>query len=549
MTPAFSVRARPVYKDASTQTTFAASTQADNVRSATSAPHHWAFFRDLAAPFVPLSGKGQLADLQKQNAALTKELGKAIAGQTPKSDNETAHNTAAGNSMVNSHAALLLRSDSHAAFSVPNGMQAKENAAIAEIRKTLLERKRQHDSCANITCNYSPFIPPARMAQIIAETAEKLDMSSVTNVDTVTVFFQRGTTPHTTKAIAPLSGHVTAKVMKREAEKTKAPTSTPARPLPEPIEQREATYNKARKRISAQRPFNPAQTLGAVMTTNPWAILAETPEQTAMEFQSDVDVALARSDTVNKGDICRPSMTKTGLAPTSKSHSNKLRRKRRFTHKQLYQLWLQEMQLVTVCIPESHTENVTDNSTAVGNTKNLEKAVVSSNKGNRVIHGTEIACSCLPERSDADLGELPEIACTQSRALVSARKRRSRKSEKKRVAREQARARKYQTSQHAENTLTLTEQTQHFHTADVLATVLLCAAVTTTSATEKIVFMHMLHAANTAYCFWKSLMLLTLCYQQQRRADENNAQNLYLNDNSNTVEAERWVGRECSANQ
>jgi hypothetical protein len=212
----------------------------------TSAPHHGVSFRDLAAPFVPLSGKGQLADLQKQNAALTKELGKAIAGQTPKSDNATTQNTVADNSVVNSHAVLLVRSDSHDAFSVPNDIQAKENAAIAEIRKTLLERKRQHDSSANITCNYSPFIPPTRMTQIIAETAEKLDMSSVTNVDTVTVFFQRGTTPHTTKAIAPLSGHVTVKVMKCEAEKTKVPTSTPARPLPEPIEQREATYNKAR---------------------------------------------------------------------------------------------------------------------------------------------------------------------------------------------------------------------------------------------------------------------------------------------------------------
>jgi hypothetical protein len=52
---------------------------------------------------------------------------------------------------------------------------------------------------------------------------------------------------------------------------------------------------------------------------NPCAILSETPEQTAMEFQSDADVALARSDTVNKGDICRPSMTKKGLAPTSKA--------------------------------------------------------------------------------------------------------------------------------------------------------------------------------------------------------------------------------------
>ena len=128
MTPAFGGRARPVYKDASTQTTFAASNQADNVRLTTSAPHHGAFFRDLAAPFVALSAEGQLADPQKQNAALTKQLGKAIAGQTPKSDNELVQNTAAGNSVLNLHAALLVRPDSHAVCSIPNDMQAKENA-------------------------------------------------------------------------------------------------------------------------------------------------------------------------------------------------------------------------------------------------------------------------------------------------------------------------------------------------------------------------------------------------------------------------------------
>jgi hypothetical protein len=55
MTPAFGGRARPVYKDASTQTTFPVSNQADNVRLTTSASHHGAFFRDLAAPFVTLS--------------------------------------------------------------------------------------------------------------------------------------------------------------------------------------------------------------------------------------------------------------------------------------------------------------------------------------------------------------------------------------------------------------------------------------------------------------------------------------------------------------
>jgi hypothetical protein len=427
---------------------------------------------------------------------LTKELGKSIAGQTPKSDNETVQNTAEGNSVVNSHAALLVRYDSHAAFSVPNDMQAKENAVIAEIRKTLLERKRQHDSSTNITCNYSPFIPPARMVQLKAETAEKLDMTTVTNVDTVTVFFQRDTTLYTTKVIAPLSGRVTVKVMKSEAEKTKVSTSTPGRPLSEPIEQCETTYNKARKPIFARSPFNPAQASGAVMMTNPWAILAETPEQKGMEFQSVADVVLVRSDTVNKSDICRPSMTKTGLTPTSKAHSNKLRRKRRFAQKQLYQLWLQEVQLVTVCTPESHAENVTDNSNAVGNTKNLEEAVVSSNKRNRVIDVTQISGSRLPEMSDDDLGELPENVCTQSRALASVRKGRSRKSEHKRSAREQAHARQYQTNQHAENALTLTERTQHFHTPDVLATMSLYADVTTTSATEKIVFMHMLHAVN-----------------------------------------------------
>ena len=146
--------------------------------------------------------------------------------------------------------------------------------------------------------------------------------------------------------------------------------------------------------------------------------------------------------------------------------------------------------------------------------------MVSSNKRNRVIDGTQISGSRLPEMSDADLGELPEIACTQSRALASARKGRSRKSEHKRTAREQARARQYQTNQHVENALILTERTQHFHTADVLATMSLYAAVTTTSVTEKFVFIHMLHAANAAYCFWKSLMLLTLCYHSREERTE-----------------------------
>ncbi len=52
---------------------------AENVRLATSAPHHGAFIRDLSAPFVALSAEGQLADLQKQNDALKKELEKANA--------------------------------------------------------------------------------------------------------------------------------------------------------------------------------------------------------------------------------------------------------------------------------------------------------------------------------------------------------------------------------------------------------------------------------------------------------------------------------------
>ncbi len=93
MTPALGGRTRPVYKDTSTRTTFAASKQADNVHLTTSVPHQGAFFRDLVAPFVALSVEGQLADPQKQNAVLTKELEKAIADETPKSDNETVQNT------------------------------------------------------------------------------------------------------------------------------------------------------------------------------------------------------------------------------------------------------------------------------------------------------------------------------------------------------------------------------------------------------------------------------------------------------------------------
>jgi hypothetical protein len=151
-------------------------------------------------------------------------------------------------------------------------------------------------------------------------------------------------------------------------------------------------------------------------------------------------------------------MTKTGLAPISKARSNKLRRKRRFTQQQLYQLWLQEIQRVMVWMPESNAENVTDKTTAIGNIKNLEEAVVSSNNRNRTIDDTVMSGSHLPEMSDANLGELPEIACTQSRALTSARSGRSLKSEQKRAARDQARARQCQTRQHAENALALAER-------------------------------------------------------------------------------------------
>jgi hypothetical protein len=165
MTPVLGGRQRPVYKDASTQTTFAESPKAENA-----APHDGTFSRDLPTP---------LEDLQKKNAALKKELEKANGHQTPKSDDKTAQNTVAGKS---------LRSDSHATLSVPNDMQVKEDTAISEIRKTLLKRKRQHDSSVNITCSYSSFIPPVRMAQLISETAGKLNMTIVTNVDTVTVF-------------------------------------------------------------------------------------------------------------------------------------------------------------------------------------------------------------------------------------------------------------------------------------------------------------------------------------------------------------------------
>jgi hypothetical protein len=52
---------------------------AENVRLATSAPHHGALFRDLSAPLVAPSAEGRFADLQKQNAALKKELEKANA--------------------------------------------------------------------------------------------------------------------------------------------------------------------------------------------------------------------------------------------------------------------------------------------------------------------------------------------------------------------------------------------------------------------------------------------------------------------------------------
>jgi hypothetical protein len=145
--------------------------------------------------------------------------------------------------------------------------------------------------------------------------------------------------------------------------------------------------------------------------------------------------------------------------------------------------------------------------------------------------------SRLPEMSDDDLGELPDIACTQKRALASARTGRFRKSEWKRVTRDQARAHQYQTSQHVENAPALAGRTQRFHTADVFETKSLCTAVTTTSATEKIVFMHMLHATNAACCFWKSLM------HQEGSEDENNTKSCRsLRDNTQMTSAtDVWI--------
>jgi hypothetical protein len=503
MTPALGGRTRPVNKDASTQTTFAASSKAENA-----APHDGAFSRDLPTP---------LADLQKQNVSLKKELEKANGHQTPKSDDKTAQNTVSGKSS---------RSDSHATLSVPNDMQVKEDAVIVEIRKTLPKRKRQHDSSVNITCSYSSFIPPVRMAPLIAETSGKLNMTIVTNVDTVTVFLKHDTTSRTTKSIVSLSGRVNVKVMNRPAERTKMSTSTPARPLLEPIEQRETTYNKVRKRIFAQRSSDPDKVSGAGLMTNPWGILVETPEQTGMDFQSVANAVLSRSDTTNEDDVCRPIITKTGLTSISKDHSNKLRRKRRFTQRQLYHLWLQEIQHVMVWMPESHAENVTDKTTAIGNIKNLEETVVSSNNRKRTIDDTPMCGSHSPEMSDDNLGELPEISCTQSRAFTSARSGRSLKSEQKRTASDQAGGRQCQTRQHAENALALAERTQHSHTADVLETMSLCTTVVTTFSTDKIALIHMLYAVNAACCLWRSMMLLTWYYRKQGNADGNNAQSL-----------------------
>jgi hypothetical protein len=262
-----------------------------------------------------------------------------------------------------------------------------------------------------------------------------------------------------------------------------------------------------------------------------------------MDFQSAADAVLTRSDTANEDDVCRPIMIKTGLAPISKAHSNKLRRKRRFTQQQLYQLWLQEIQHVMVWMSESHAENVTDKTTAIGNTKNLEEAVVSSNNRNRIIDDTPMSDSRLPEVSDANLGELPEIACTQSRALFSARRGRSLKSEQKRAARDQARARQCQKRQHTENALALAERTQHNHTADVLETMSLCTNASTTSSTDKIALIHMLHAANTACCVWRGLMLLIWCYQQQGNTDGNNAQSCssQRDDTEATSATDVWI--------
>ena len=116
---------------------------------------------------------------------------------------------------------------------------------IAEIRKTLLKRQQHGNSSANITCHYSPYIVPARMTQLITETAEKLD-------------------------IVPMSDHMTVKVLKREAEWTKMPTSTPARPLTVPIKQRVATYIKTRNRIFAQGSSDLVKASGVVKMVNPW---------------------------------------------------------------------------------------------------------------------------------------------------------------------------------------------------------------------------------------------------------------------------------------
>jgi hypothetical protein len=91
MTPALGGRTRPVYKDASAQTTFAASSKVEKTCRNTFAPHHGAFSRDLPAP---------LANHQKQTAVLKKELEKANGDQTPKIDNKTVQNTVVGK---NSH--------------------------------------------------------------------------------------------------------------------------------------------------------------------------------------------------------------------------------------------------------------------------------------------------------------------------------------------------------------------------------------------------------------------------------------------------------------
>ncbi len=115
-----------------------------------------------------------------------------------------------------------------------------------------------------------------------------------------------------------MSDRMAVKVLKREAEWTKMPTSTPARPLTVPIKQRVATYIKTRNRIFAQGSSDLVKASGVVKMVNPWGILADIPEQTITEtacadaknlraqgrscapgMQSAADTVLANVDTVD----------------------------------------------------------------------------------------------------------------------------------------------------------------------------------------------------------------------------------------------------------